>query len=191
MLVKHRDKWLFLSRAVATTSLGQSAAPGTSTDVRNAIDSMPGLIEEMVCLDLFVCNNDRNPGNFLCDDDKQLWLIDFGNALLYRPRTAVGINPGIPRLRAVEENLSALFDLPYPFLELCHSWEGMDKGCKRIASIPDYFIESTVSRLPLTVLGVAEREFLIDFLIRRKGLMESIIRQNAALFSNLTIPPSA
>lgn len=192
LLYQHRDEWLFFSRAVTTAKSGKSKPPGTSTDVAEAIANWPGLLEETVCFDLFVCNNDRDPqrsgGNFLCDAQKQLWLIDFGNALFYRPSDKGRIEPGIPRLRSIENDLQALFDKRYGFLEHCRTWEAMQRSFERIREIPDYFIENTIARLPDQLLSGEEREFSIEFLLRRKTQMESIVRKNAHRFQQLTIP---
>lgn len=188
LLHQNRGQWLFLSRAVGTVESGESRPPGTARDVQNAIAKSPGIIEEMVCFDLFVCNNDRNPGNFLCDSQGQLWLIDFGNALFYRPGSNGLIQAGIPRLEAVEKDLSALFDKPYDFLDQCRDWQAMRRAFERIAGIPDYFIENTITRLPADLLTDAERDFAIKFLKRRKEQMEIIVRRNAQRLPNLTIP---
>lgn len=185
VLMQHRDEWMFFSRAVSTVALGQSKPPGTARDVATAIANWPGITEQMVCLDLFVCNNDRNPGNFLCDSQKQLWLIDYGNALFYRHRPQSNIVAGIPRLEAVEKDLNALFDKPHDSLQYCKSWEAMQRGFERIAAIPDYFIEHTVSRLPRGLVSDEEAEFVTDFLCRRKTRMESIVLEYLQLFSGL------
>ncbi len=188
VLHQHRGQWLFLSRAVETVESGESRPPGTSSDVAKAIANSPGLIEEMVCFDLFVCNNDRNPGNFLCDAEKNVWLIDFGNSLFYRPSGRGQIQAGVSRLKSVEEQLDALFDKPYSFLRECHTWDAMQRSFQRIAAIPEYFIENTINRLPRDLLTESEREFSIDFLNRRKTSMEQIVRDNSRLFPNLEIP---
>ncbi len=189
LLYRHRDEWLFLSRAIGTAASGESRPPGTSRDVANAVLNQPGLIEEMVCFDLFICNNDRNPGNLLVDAEKRFWLIDFGNALFYRPSGGGKIIPGIPRLQTIEADLEALFDKPYGnFMDSCTAWDGMRRACDRIAGIPSYFIEATIARLPADLLTDAEREYAIDFLNRRKDQMEQLIRREFKRFPRLMIP---
>lgn len=190
LLYQHLGEWMFFSRAVVTAVSGETPPPGTARDMQKSIDNWPGIFEEMLCFDLFVCNNDRNPRNFLCDPQKKLWLIDFGNALFYRPSDEGRIQPGIPRLRAVEADLGALFDKPYGVgvLERCRTWEAMERGFERIGRIPDYYIENTIQRLPEELLEIAERDFLIEFLARRKTQMESIVRDNAIQFPYLKIP---
>lgn len=192
LLYQHRGEWMFFSRSVGTVDSGESRPPGTSSDVAKAIANWPGIIEETVCFDLFVCNNDRDPqrsgGNFLCDEQGQLWLIDYGNALFYRPSDRGRIQPGISRLQSIEADFSALFDKPYGFLESCRTWEAMQRAFERIAAIPDYFVENTISRLPNGLLTGAEQDFAVAFLNRRKGQMETIIRTNAEHFPNLVIP---
>lgn len=189
LLYQHRGDWLFLSRSIGTIESGEPKPPGTARDVQNAIAKSPGFIEEMVCFDLFVCNNDRNPGNIICDSEGQLWLIDYGNALFYRPSNKGIIQPGVPRLEAVGKDLDALFDKPYDFLDQCRDWEAMHRACERITGIPDYFIENTIGRLPRDLLLAGERDFAIRFLKQRQEQMEIIVRKNAHRFPNLTIPP--
>ena len=188
LLMDHQNQWMFFSRSVATTESGEAKPPGTSQNVADAIANSPGIIEEMVCLDLFVCNNDRNPGNFLCDSGGQLWLIDYGNSLFYRPSGGGKIQPGIPRLQAVEADLNALFDKPHDALKLCKTWDAMERGFERIAGIPDYFIENTINRLPRALLTDQERDFATEFLCRRKTRMERIVLDNKERFPDLVIP---
>lgn len=188
LLVEHRGEWLFLSRSVAQTKDGETKPLGTAQNVADAVNRSPGIMEEAVCFDLFVCNNDRNGGNFLCDAYGQLWLIDYGNSLFYRPRQDPLVEMGIARLQAVDKSLNARFDKPYALFPTCKNWEAMQRGFGKIAAIPDYFIENTVDRLPTGLISEKEKEFVTEFLCKRKKNMETIVRGHAHLFVNLVVP---
>ncbi len=139
----------------------------------------------MVCFDLFVGNNDRKPDNLLADEENQVWLIDQGNALFYRPRHKAKIQSGIPRLRSIEEKLDNLFDLPHAYLDHCKTWQAIDQCCERISNIPDYFIEATIEALPDDAASREEKDFLMNFLSRRKKEVASLFEKYPHLFPAL------
>ena len=90
------------------------------------------------------------------------------------------------QLQSVEENLEALFDKPYEYLDELKSWDSIDIWCDRIKSIPDHFIERTIQNLPEGLLDANESDYLVDFLNRRKKYMRSMIEENIQLFSSLS-----
>jgi hypothetical protein len=114
-------------------------------------------------------------------------FIDHANALYYRP-TDASTNAGIPRLESVEADLRSLFDKPYHFVDPLTSWKYIDEWCRRISSIPSYFIRSIIDGLPAPLLSEHEREFLFHFLERRKAAIRSIIYDSRSMFPSLGEP---
>lgn len=176
---------MMFSRFVSSKNSGEVGPPGTSQEVAKIFNNRPGLLESMVCFDLFVGNNDRKPDNLLSDEENRVWLIDQGNALFYRPRTKARIQCGIPRLRSIEENLNNLFDLSHAYLEHCKTWQAIEECCERIANIPDYFIEATIKALPDDATSPDEKDFLMEFLSRRKTEVASLFEKYPHLFPSL------
>lgn len=182
LLYRLGDELMMFSRFVSSGDSGQVGPPGISQDVAKFFNNSPGLLERMVCLDIFICNNDRKPDNLMADEEGRAWLIDQGAALFYRPRLSANIRAGIPRLIAVENNLDELFDKPHAYLEHCKTWQAIDECCERIANIPRYFIEATVEAMPDDAMSREEKDFLIEFLNRRKTQIAQLFPRYPHLF---------
>ena len=192
--VEEGEKWRCFSHFLPQSAVGETAPSGTAEQKEQYFLNNPGELEGMICFDIFACNNDRRKaggGNLIVDNhDGSVWMIDHANALFYRNRPNAGIVAGIPRLSAIEADLSALFDKNHEFLSSLKSWESIDLWCNRIASISDYFVERTVANLPSGILDAREGEFLVDFLNKLKEKLRSIIGDNANLFPALPNSPS-
>ena len=184
VLHRVREYWYAYSNFISETESGETAPEGTAAEIAAFYEDHPSELHGMICFDLIVCNNDRKPDNFVIgEEDKNVWLIDHANSLFYRP-TGI-IKPGIPRLAAITRDLEVMFDKPYGFIDGMTSWQHVDEWCDRIAQIPSYFIRATVESLPRELLTDEEREYLVDFLERRKMKMKAIIESHAHLFSAL------
>ena len=112
-----------------------------------------------------------------------MWLIDHGNALLYRP--SGGRPAGIPRLREVRNSLKAVFDKPHHFLSAVRSRQSLNSWCDRIAALPDYLVTFIVETLPPELLTAEERRELVEFLNERKRSLKSLIAGHEELFPSL------
>lgn len=178
--------WYSFSRFTRQTESGETIPEGTAREIEAFFDEYPSELEGMICFDLFVCNNDRKTDAFVIGEDQKVWLIDHGNALFYRPTEEV--KPGIPRLLAVKDNLTAMFDKPHRFIRALESWEYIDMWCERISQIPSHFIKAVIDNLPSGILKREEREFLYGFLEERKLSMRSLIEENRLLFPALSEP---
>jgi len=188
-------EYLFFSHFVEyrpETASGETRPPRPSDDHEAALVS-PGrssFRHGVVMFDLFVANNDRKPDNIVMDTHGRLWLIDHGNALLYRPYTAHGDSRpgGALRLAAVRADLAAMFDRQHHFLKWLTDWDEVRLWAARIAALPEYFIRHLVEALPAPLLANDERQALVEFLIDRRGRMLDVVEQHHALFPSL---PSA
>src|SRR5690606_1352559 len=114
--------------------------------------------------------------NLKIDPAGRLLLYDQGNACFYRPRPGARIEAGIPRLNAVESDLTALFDMDHKgnhYREFLTDWSLDEEWCAKIAALPDFLIESAVGRIPgdLAVPNQPERDRLRDFLLRRRSVL--------------------
>ena len=147
-----------------------------------------------IVFDLYVANNDRAFGpqrrNLFLDERGRLSLYDHGNACFYRPRTAAGIQAGVPRLNAVERNLKALFDMDH---KGCHYREFLtdrnlvQKWCDRIKALPDFLIHAAVDRIPsdLARPDASERKRLAEFLLNRRSYLFDHILKSRKYFPGL------
>jgi hypothetical protein len=183
VLHRLRDEYHAFAYYVIETESGETVPEGSAAEIANFYAENPAELHGMVCFDLFVCNNDRKPDNLVIGEDGRVWLIDHANALFYRP--SAKIEPGIPRLTAVETDLKAMFDKPHGFIKALQSWEHVEMWCERISQIPTHFIDSVIQNLPKSVLNDEERHYLFEFLERRKHLMREIIQTHQSLFPNL------
>lgn len=147
--------WYSFSHFIRQTESGETMPEGTAKEIDAFFGDHPSDLQGMICFDLFVCNNDRKTDAFVIGEDQKVWLIDHGNALFYRPTG--GIQPGIPRLLAVKDDLKAMFDKPHRFVGELKSWEHIDMWCGRIAQIPSYFIQAVIDNLPHGILNSEER----------------------------------
>jgi hypothetical protein len=183
VLHRLRDEYHAFAYYVIETESGETVPEGSAAEIASFYDDNPAELHGMVCLDLFICNNDRKPDNLIIGEDGKVWLIDQANSLFYR--SAGTIKPGIPRLLAVENDLRLMFDKPHGFLNALQSWEHIDMWCERISQIPSHFIKSVIANLPTRIIEEEERQFLFDFLERRKQHLKEIIQEHRALFPEL------
>jgi hypothetical protein len=161
--------------------------PATAQALQQYVAEHPDEVHGAIVFDLFVANNDRAFGplrrNLLLDESGRLVLYDHGNACFYRPRPAVGIRAGVPRLDSVEDDLAALFDMDHKgdhYREFLVDWSLVEEWCGRIQALPEFLIRAAVNRIPsqLTPPDAAERERLIQFLLaRRHYLFDHIIKR--------------
>jgi hypothetical protein len=186
LLYESKGEWLTFSRMIEQTDSGEIMPEGTAAEIAQFFEKNPFELQGMICFDLYICNNDRNAGNFVLGRDGKVRFIDHANALYYRPTDAS--SAGIPRLESVEADLRSLFDKPYHFVDALTSWKYIDEWCRRISSIPSYFIRSIIDGLPAPLLSEHEREFLFHFLERRKAAMRSIIYDSRSMFPSLGEP---
>jgi hypothetical protein len=142
--------WYCFSHFIRQTESGETAPEGTAREIAAFFAENPAELQGLICFDLFICNNDRKTDNFVIGEDQKVWLIDHANALFYRPTG--GVQPGIPRLLAVKDDLSAMFDKPHGFIAALDSWENIDMWCDRISQIPTYFIRAAIDNLPPAIL---------------------------------------
>ena len=183
VLHRLRDQYHAFAYYIMETESGETVPEGSAAEIATFYDENPEELHGMVCFDLFICNNDRKPDNLIIGEDKKVWLIDHANSLFYRPTGAAV--PGIPRLTAVEADLTAMFDKPHGFIKALHSWEHIDMWCERISKVPSYFIRSVIENLPKGILTEEERRFLFEFLERRKHRIQSMIQEHRPLFPEL------
>ncbi len=173
----------------------QQGPPATSRALREYVERNPEEVHGAVIFDLYVANNDRAFGperrNLLLDDRGRLVLYDHGNACYYRRRAQAGIEPGIPRLKAVAKDLRELFDMDHKnnvYREVVSRWDLVELWCRRVAQLPDYVINAAIDRIPedLDRPTPEEREVLRAFLLqRRRRLLKQIVAR-AAMFPNLS-----
>jgi hypothetical protein len=175
--------WYAFSHFVRHTESGETVPQGTASEIAAFFAENPTELQGMICFDLFICNNDRKTDNFVIGEDRKVWLIDYANALFYRPTG--DIQPGIPRLLAVKDELTAMFDKPHRFVQALNSWEHIDMWCHRISQIPAHFIRAVIDTLPPGILKGDESEFLYEFLEERKLSMRSLIERHRSLFPAL------
>ena len=158
----------------------QEGPPLTSRALKEFVESHDDEIHGAIVLDLYLGNTDRSFGperrNIAIDETGRLLLFDFGNALFYRQREHVGIEAGVSRLDALEQDLRNMFDKPEKnpqnyYFQLLHNWELVEKWCQRIGQLPDYVIESAVQRIPADIEppNNAERLRLVEFLKHRRN----------------------
>ena len=174
----------------------QEGPPLTSRALKEFVESHDEEIHGAIILDLYLGNSDRSFGperrNIAVDETGRLLLFDFGNSLFYRQREHVGIEAGIPRLDAVEQDLRNMFDKQEKnpqnyYFQLLRNWGLVEKWCQRLEQLPDYVIESAVQRVPSDIEppNNAERIRLVDFLKKRRHDLLSQIRSNTDLFPGL------
>jgi len=183
LLYRVAGDWFAFSHFIGETESGETTPAGTAAEIAAFFEKNQTELQGMICFDLFICNNDRKTDNLVVGEDKKVWLIDHANSLFYRPTSK--IEPGLVRLQSVSNDLSAMFDKRYHFMEALNSWEYIDNWCERISQIPSYFIKSVIENLPDKILNREEREFLFEFLEQRKRVMSTIIERNQSLFSAL------
>ncbi len=186
VLHRLRDEYHAFAYYVIETDSGETMPEGTAAEIASFYADNPAELHGMVCLDLFICNNDRKPDNLVIGEDGKVWLIDHANSLFYRPTGT--IKPGIPRLLAVEKDLRDMFDKPHGFLNALQSWDHIDMWCERVSQIPSHFIDSTIANLPMGIITEEERHFLFEFLERRKQRLSQIIQEHRSLFPELKEP---
>lgn len=187
--------YLFFSHFIEfqpETESGETTPPRPSDDHEVVLLSKArhSFRHGVVMLDLFVANNDRKADNIVIDAHDRPWLIDHGNALFYRPYTVQGESrpAGIPRLEAVQDDLTVMFDRAHHFLKWLADWDEVRRWAERIAALPEYLIRHLVEALPTPVLTNEERQALVEFLIDRRGRMLDVVEQHHALFPSL--PPA-
>jgi hypothetical protein len=170
----------------------QQSPPATTRALANYVEENKHEVHGAIIFDLYMANNDRAFGpfrrNLFLDADGHLLLYDNGNACFYRNRPTRGIQAGIPRLEAVEAELTAMFDMDHKenqYRQLLTNWELVREWCDRIARIPDYLIESAVSQIPANSAGQAERRRLVEFLSKRRDYLYDHIRLNVDKFPGL------
>jgi len=141
----------------------------------------------IVMFDLFVANNDRKADNIRLGRDGRLWCVDQGNALFYRPYRADGEYrlPGIARIEAVSDDLSAMFDRPHHYLSWLASWDIVEQWAERIRALPGYLIEHIVDSFPEGVISADERTAVVTFLGERRGSMRRLVESNISRFPGL------
>ena len=174
----------------------QQGPPLTSRELKQFLAQHEDEIHGAIVLDVYLANTDRAFGperrNIAVDDKGQLLLFDFGNALFYRQRPHAGIQAGVPRLQAVEQDLRNMFDKQEKnpqsyYFQLLSNWSLVEKWCDRIRKLPDYVLEGAVSRVPEEIEppSQAERQSLMEFLMKRREYLLEHIRRNVALFPGL------
>lgn len=183
LLYRFAGEWWVFSHFINQTDSEESPPEGTAGQIAEYFEHNPSELNGMVCFDLFVCNNDRKTDNLVLGEDNRVWLIDHANALFYRPTGTTAA--GIPRLASLEGNLAAMLDKPHRFLEALNSWSDVDMWCERISQIPSYFIRTVIDSLPAGTIRDDERDYLVDFLEKRKRLMRAIIEDNKSFFPML------
>lgn len=164
----------------------QQGPPATAKALQRHLQNHSWEVHGAIIFDLFIANNDRAIGpqrrNLKLDPTGRLLLYDQGNACFYRPRPIVGIVAGIPRLDAVEKDLTALFDMDHKenhYREFLTDWKLTEEWCQRIGTLPEYLIEAAVERIPgnAAVPAKAERDRLKGFLSkRRQYLFDHILK---------------
>lgn len=173
----------------------QQGPPVTSKDLRAFVEEHEEEIHGAIVLDLFLANTDRgfSPRRNIAVDEtsNRLLLFDFGNALFYRNRERLGIAAGVPRLRAVEQDLRVMFDKVTPaedrYFRFLSKWDLVEKWCDRIRQVPRFVLENAVKRIPPTICPPSEieRQELMDFLHRRPTYLLDQMCRNPDLFPGL------
>ena len=164
----------------------QAGPPATALVLEEYVDKHPREVHGAIIFDLFVANNDRAFGperrNLALDEDGRLQLYDQGNACFYRPRPSADIEAGIPRLDAVEKDLTAMFDMAHKgnqYFDLLVDWKLVEEWSDRLKALPEFLIEAAVGRISagLERPSRLERERLTDFLVGRRGrLFDDIVK---------------
>lgn len=171
-----------------------SEPPATARRLKEYVDTHSLEIHGAIIFDLFVANNDRafspKRRNLALDADGRLFLYDHGNACFYRPRPTAGIEAGAPRLTAVGKDIAALFDMDHKqntYREFLTDWDAVRTWCDKIKTLPDYFIDSVVDRIPqeLDRPNESERRALVDFLKARRATLFDQIEKSRNLFPDL------
>ena len=183
VLYRLAGEWTAFSCFVEQTESSETAPSGTASQIQAYYREHPEELHGMICFDLFIGNNDRKTDNLVLGEDGIVRLIDHANSLFYRPTGST--QAGVARLKAIQDDLSAMFDKPHWFLGALESWERVDEWCQRMGSLPPYFIECIVNNLPSGILSGLERHRAIEFLTTRKDRMQGIIENNLSLFPAL------
>lgn len=157
--------------------------PPSENELLKILSANPELSHGMVLFDLWVANNDRRPANIQYGQEAgSVYLIDFGNALLYRAQ-----HKGLKRLDDLEqypENQYTEQGKKYGYTKLLTDPTCVDYWHKRFLSIPKWMIENVVSRgneLIQMGLSIVEpspgviKESVYRFLIKRRNLLKTLV----------------
>lgn len=157
--------------------------PPPENQLLEILSANPELSHGMVLFDLWVANNDRRPANIQYGREAEsIYLIDFGNALLYRAQ-----NKGMARLDDLEQHPENQYMEPgkkYGYTELLIDPVCVDRWHERFLSIPEWMIENVVSRgneLILMGLSVVEpspgaiKDRVYSFLMKRRELLKTLV----------------
>jgi serine/threonine protein kinase len=171
-----------------TQYISQHGHPPLKADnLRKMLYANPSMSHGMVMFDLWIANNDRKPDNIQFGPNADsIYLIDFGNALLYRAETK-----GVKRLEEMEKYPEKLYTepgKPYAYTKLLYDPGEVDFWCDRFLSIPEWMIRNAVERgdevlqMGSTVWESSEgsiKEAAYNFLIKRRNLLKRIVTKLA------------
>ena len=177
----------------------EGSPPMTSFRLKKALSQNKRLTHGMILFDLWIANNDRRAANIQhARKSGEFYLIDFGNALLYRSH-----KKGLPRLEEMEQHPENLYnekDKPYEYTDLLQEPDEVDLWCDRFSSIPEWIIENAVEKgdqvfqLAGTVVEPspgALKSKVFDFLIKRKNILKALSEYlaNIGIFANYKPQP--
>lgn len=170
----------------------QQKAPASARALSEYVQSNPWEVHGAIIFDLFLANNDRAFGpqrrNLLIDSSGKLLLYDNGNCCFYRNRPKASIVAGVARLNAVENDLSAMFDMDSKgnhYRQFLTDQNLVEEWCGRLAQLPGFLIEAAVDQIPPGAATDAERGRLAEFLLRRRHDLRGQIASNRAMFPGL------
>ncbi len=187
-----------LIQMIGRASSMQRPPPATAEALRDYVEKHPRKVHGAIVFDLYVANNDRAFGpmrrNLMLDERGSLLLYDQGNACFYRPRPNASIEPGVPRLDAVEADLTAMFDMDHKenhYREFLTDPAMVRQWCDRVETLPDYLVEAAVDRIPAELARPTkqERERLKEFLLARRRRLFDDIMGKRDFFPGLQEPP--
>jgi hypothetical protein len=125
-------------------SYDEGTPPPTGNEIRRKLKENPRFLHGMILIDVWLGNNDRKADNILYGIySNEVYLIDYGNSLLYRGRER-----GVERLNSLSI-MPSNFDSekkPYHYKDILENETLVHFWAERIRSIPDWMIEEIIRK---------------------------------------------
>ncbi len=132
----------------------------------------PSLACGLVLFDVWIANGDRHRSNIAFDTvSNKVMIFDHSHALYG--------STGLTRLEALDDQLG--IDSHCIAAELTNLG-GVASWIERIRLVPEFYIRSVIADAVDVGLPVAETDFLIDFLLRRREKLPALIRATRGAF---------
>lgn len=153
---------------------GHSLPPVNGAEM---VAAHPELSWGIVLFDMWILNSDRHSQNVAYDKSTNaVQIFDHSHALFARGRQQMTLNSALPGIggHCIAQHLTSL--------------AGLDVWCARIASLPDFFVRTSVKDVADPQFGVTpdDATFCADWLLDRRGKLKSIVLANQAAFPKIS-----